>query len=100
MPLLADARVSMSCITSEDTKQRERFSRLHSYFTVSSLEDLEFTGTFQRKEFFNKLVGDGGEMQTEERSAFSIAEESDRVYTGINDPHLKGSGTGKAVRSC
>jgi glucose-6-phosphate 1-epimerase len=66
---------------------------LHSYFTVSSLENLEIAGSFQGKEFLNKLVGDEGEMQTEERSAITIAEEYDRVYKGVNDPVLKDSGT-------
>ena len=71
---------------------------LHSYFTVSSLENLEISGSFQGKEFLNKLVGDGGQMQTEERSAITISEEYDRVYKGVNDPVLKDAGTGKAVR--
>lgn len=70
---------------------------LHSYFTVSSLENLEITGSFEGKQFLNKLAGDGGEMQTEERSAITITEEYDRVYTGVNDPVLKDSGTGKAL---
>ena len=30
---------------------------LHSYFTVSSLENLEITGSFEGKEFLNKMVG-------------------------------------------
>jgi D-hexose-6-phosphate mutarotase len=72
---------------------------LHSYFTVSSLENLEITGSFEGKEFLNKLAGDGGEMQTEERSSITITEEYDRVYKGINDPVLKDSGTNKAVRN-
>lgn len=71
---------------------------LHSYFTVSSLDKLEITGSFEGKEFLNKLVGDAGEMQTEDRSAITISEEYDRVYKGVNDPVLKDSGTGKAVR--
>jgi glucose-6-phosphate 1-epimerase len=71
---------------------------LHSYFTVSSLENLEIAGSFQGKEFLNKMVGDEGEMQTEDRSAITITEEYDRVYKGVNDPVLKDSGTGKAVR--
>ena len=70
---------------------------LHSYFTVSSLENLEITGSFEGKEFLNKLVGDEGEMQTEGRSTIMITEEYDRVYKGVNDPVLKDSGTGKAV---
>lgn len=70
---------------------------LHSYFTVSSLENLEITGSFEGKEFLNKLAGDGGEMQTEERSSITITEEYDRVYKGINDPVLKDSGTNKAL---
>jgi len=70
---------------------------LHSYFTCSSLDALEITGSFEGKEFLNKLVGDAGEMQTEDRSAITITEEYDRVYKGVNDPVLKDSGTGKAL---
>lgn len=70
---------------------------LHSYFTVSSLENLEITGSFAGKDFLNKMVGDGGEMQTEDRSSITITEEYDRVYKGVNDPVLKDSGTGKAL---
>jgi len=70
---------------------------LHSYFTVSSLENLEVTGSFEGKEFLNKLVGDEGEMQTEDRSSITIAEEYDRVYKGVNDPVLKDTGSGKAL---
>lgn len=69
---------------------------LHSYFTVSSLENLEIAGSFEGKQFLNKMVGEG-EMQTEERSAITIGEEYDRVYMGVNDPVLKDSGTGKSV---
>ena len=70
---------------------------LHSYFTVSSLDKLEITGSWAGKEFLNKLAGDGGEMQTEERDTITITEEYDRVYKGVNDPVLKDSGTGKAL---
>jgi len=70
---------------------------LHSYFTVSSIDQLEIAGSFEGKEFLNKMVGDEGEMQTEERSAITISEEYDRVYKGVNDPILKDSGTGKAL---
>lgn len=70
---------------------------LHSYFTVSSLDQLEITGSFEGKEFLNKMVGDEGEMQTEDRSAITIGEEYDRVYKGINDPVLNDKGTGKSL---
>jgi len=70
---------------------------LHSYFTVSSLENLEIAGSFEGKEFLNKMVGDNGEMQTEDRSTITITEEYDRVYKGVNDPVLKDSGSGKAL---
>jgi glucose-6-phosphate 1-epimerase len=70
---------------------------LHSYFTVSSLDKLEIAGSFAGKEFLNKMVGDEGEMQTEERDVITISEEYDRVYKGVNDPVLKDSGTGKAL---
>jgi len=70
---------------------------LHSYFTVSALDNLEITGSFKGKEFLNKLAGDDGEMQTEERDAIVISEEYDRVYTGVNDPVLNDKGTGKAL---
>uniref|UniRef100_A0A7S4VS89 Glucose-6-phosphate 1-epimerase n=1 Tax=Ditylum brightwellii TaxID=49249 RepID=A0A7S4VS89_9STRA len=83
-----------------ENKGEESFdfqAALHSYFTVSALENLEISGSFEGKEFLNKLAGDGGEMQTEERSAITITEEYDRVYKGINDPVLKDAGTGKTV---
>jgi len=83
-----------------DNKGEEAFdfqAALHSYFTVSSLENLEITGSFEGKEFLNKMVGDEGEMQTEDRSAITITEEYDRVYKGVNDPVLKDTGTGMAV---
>ena len=70
---------------------------LHSYFTVSSLENLEITGSFEGKDFLNKMVGDEGEMQKEERSAITIGEEYDRVYKGVNDPVLNDKGTGKKL---
>jgi glucose-6-phosphate 1-epimerase len=71
---------------------------LHSYFTVSALDNLEITGSFAAKEFLNKMAGgDGGEMQTETRDAITITEEYDRVYTGVNDPVLKDSGTKKSL---
>jgi glucose-6-phosphate 1-epimerase len=69
---------------------------LHSYFTCSSLENLEITGSFKGKEFLNKMV-DGGVMQTEDRSAITITEEYDRVYKGVADPALKDAGTGKKL---
>ena len=71
---------------------------LHSYFTTSALDNLSIEGSFEGKEFLNKLVGDEGEMQTEDRSAITIGEEYDRVYKGVNDPVLKDTGTGKSVR--
>jgi glucose-6-phosphate 1-epimerase len=70
---------------------------LHSYFTCSALDNLEISGSFEGKEFLNKMAGDGGEMQTEDRAAITISEEYDRVYMGVNDPVLKDKGTGKAV---
>ena len=84
-----------------DNKGEEAFdfqAALHSYFTVSSLDNLEITGSFQGKEFLNKLVGEEGEMQTEDRSVITISEEYDRVYKGVNDPVLNDKGTGKSVR--
>lgn len=83
-----------------DNKGEESFdfqAALHSYFTVSSLENLKITGSFEGKEFLNKLAGDGGETQTEDRSAITIGEEYDRIYSGVNDPVLNDSGTGMAL---
>jgi len=83
----------------KNTGSEESFdfqAALHSYFTVSSLENLEITGSFEGKEFLNKMVGDG-EMQTEDRSSITITEEYDRVYKGVNDPVLKDTGSGKAL---
>lgn len=83
-----------------DNKGEEAFdfqAALHSYFTVSSLDNLEISGSFEGKEFLNKMVGDEGEMQTENRSAITISEEYDRVYKSVNDPVLNDKGTGKSV---
>ena len=83
-----------------DNKGEEAFdfqAALHSYFTVSALDNLEISGSFEGKEFLNKLAGDGGEMQTEDRSVITIGEEYDRVYSGVNDPVLNDKGTGKSL---
>jgi len=83
-----------------DNQGEESFdfqSALHSYFTVSAIDNLSIEGSFKGKEFLNKMVGDGGEMQTEERDVITIAEEYDRVYKGVNDPVLKDAGTGKSL---
>ena len=66
-------------------------------FLVSAIENLSIAGSFKGKEFLNKMVGDAGEMQTEEREEITIGEEYDRVYMGVNDPVLKDSGIGKTV---
>jgi len=82
-----------------ENKGEEAFdfqAALHSYFTVSSIENLEIAGSFEGKEFLNKMV-DGGVMQTEDRSSITISEEYDRVYKGVSDPALKDSGTGKML---
>ncbi|CAB9514532.1 aldose 1-epimerase [Seminavis robusta] len=83
-----------------ENKGEEAFdfqAALHSYFTVSGLDNLEIAGSFEGKEFLNKMVGDEGEMQTEDRSAITISEEYDRVYKGVNDPVLNDKGTGKSL---
>eukprot|EP00569_Conticribra_weissflogii_P003493 CAMPEP_0171339246 /NCGR_PEP_ID=MMETSP0878-20121228/7831_1 /TAXON_ID=67004 /ORGANISM="Thalassiosira weissflogii, Strain CCMP1336" /LENGTH=340 /DNA_ID=CAMNT_0011841141 /DNA_START=46 /DNA_END=1068 /DNA_ORIENTATION=- len=83
-----------------ENKGEEAFdfqAALHSYFTVSALENLSISGSFAGKEFLNKMVGDGGEMQTEDREVITISEEYDRVYKGVNDPVLSDSGTGKTL---
>jgi len=43
------------------------------------------------------MVGDEGEMQTEDREFITIGEEYDRVYKGVNDPVLRDAGTGKTL---
>lgn len=90
----------LKTVMTVNNKGEESFdfqAALHSYFTVSSLDKLEITGSFAGKEFLNKLVGDAGEMQTEDRESITITEEYDRVYKGVNDPVLKDAGTGKAL---
>jgi len=94
---LNDDKLSTKMVA--ENKGEEAFdfqAALHSYFTVSSLDNLEIAGSFEGKEFLNKMVGDG-EMQTEERSAITISEEYDRVYSGVNDPVLNDKGTGKSL---
>ena len=95
---LEDDKLSTKMLV--DNKGEESFdfqAALHSYFTVSAIENLSIAGSFKGKEFLNKMVGDDGEMQTEDRDEITISEEYDRVYTGVNDPVLKDSGTGKTV---
>jgi glucose-6-phosphate 1-epimerase len=82
-----------------ENKGEEAFdfqAALHSYFTVSSLDKLKISGSWEGKEFLNKLI-DGGVMQTEDRPAIIIGEEYDRVYKGVADPVLEDSGTGKKL---
>jgi len=92
----------LSTTMTVDNKGEEPYdfqAALHSYFSVSSLDNLEIRGSFQNREFLNKLAGEGedGEMQTEEREAITIAEEYDRVYKGVNDPVLNDKGTGMGL---
>ena len=87
-------KMNVDNVSAEDSFDFQ--AALHSYFTVSSLDNLEIAGSFQGKEFLNKMVGEG-EMQTEERETITISEEYDRVYKGVNDPVLNDKGTGKAV---
>jgi len=100
--LLTKMRVDNTAEEDDDDPDDENTSfefqaALHSYFKVSSLDKLEITGSFEGQEFLNRLVGDDGEMQKEERSVITIAEAYDRVYKGVNDPVLKDAGTGKTV---
>jgi len=84
-----------------ENKGEESFdfqAALHSYLTVSSLSNLEISGSFEGKEFLNKLAGDEGEMQKEERGVITIAEEYDRVYKGVNDPVLTDKGAKRMLK--
>merc|ERR1712113_297879 len=67
---------------------------LHSYFTVSAMENLKISGSFAGKEFMDKIAD---ETRTEDRDVITISEEYDRVYKGVNDPVLQDSGTGKSL---
>ena len=94
---LEDDKLSTKMLV--ENKGEESFdfqAALHSYFTVSAIDNLSIAGSFQGKEFLNKMVGEG-EMQTEDREEITIGEEYDRVYKGVNDPVLKDSGIGKTV---
>jgi len=91
-----------TAMTVDNKSAEEAFdfqAALHSYFSVSSLDNLEIKGSFQNREFLNKMVNSeaGGEMQTEEREAITISEEYDRVYKGVNDPVLNDKGTGMGL---
>jgi len=94
---LEDDKLSTKMLV--ENKGEESFdfqAALHSYFTVSALDNLSIAGSFAGKEFLNKMVGEG-EMQTEEREEITISEEYDRVYMGVNDPVLKDTGIGKSL---
>lgn len=68
---------------------------LHSYFKVSSLENLSIEGSFKGKEYIDKM--DDASKKTEERDALTITAETDSVYMGVNDPVIVDSGTGKKL---
>ena len=92
-----DRLSTQMAVNNQGTESFDFQAALHSYFAVSALNNLEIRGSFENKEFLNKLVGDGGEMQTETRSVITIEEEYDRVYKGVNDPVLADKGTGKSL---
>lgn len=69
---------------------------LHSYFDVSSLENIQVTGSFAGSTYLDKLA-DPPADKTEDRSAIVVSEEYDRVYKGTNDPVLVDSGKGKKL---
>ena len=68
---------------------------LHSYFKVSSLANLQISGSFKGKEYIDKM--DGATKKTEERDALTITSETDSVYMGVNDPAIEDTGTGKKL---
>jgi len=94
---LEDDKLSTKMLV--ENKGEESFdfqAALHSYFTVSALENFSIAGSFTGKKFLNKMVGEG-EMQTEERNEITISEETDSVYMSVNDPVLKDTGSGKTL---
>jgi len=64
---------------------------LHSYFGVSSLENLSISGSFSGASFIDKM--DNAALKTEDREVITIAEEYDRIYSGVTDPTLIDTGT-------
>jgi len=70
---------------------------LHSYFDISSIKKTSIGGSFKGATFLNKML-DPPADETESREEVTIAEEYDRVYKGLNDPVLKDSGKGKALK--
>jgi len=96
--LEADKMSTSMNVQNEGEESFDFQAALHSYFSVSALENLEIKGSFENKEFLNKLAGDGGEMQTETRSVITIVEEYDRVYKGVNDPVLVDKGYGTLLK--
>jgi glucose-6-phosphate 1-epimerase len=69
---------------------------LHSYFDVTSLENVEIQGSFEGAPYLDKLQDPPAEVK-ETRAAVVVAEEYDRVYKGTNDPVLCDSGKGKKL---
>ena len=84
----------------ENTGSDEAFefqAALHSYFNVSSIENLTIAGSFRGKSFLNKMLDPPAE-QTETRAEITIDEEYDRVYAGVNDPVLWDSKKGMDLK--
>ena len=92
--LVTEMVVENTSSSSSDSDAFDFQAALHSYFTVSSLENLQIAGSFAGKEFLNKIAD---ATETEDRDVITIAEEYDRVYKGVNDPVLNDQGTGKSL---
>ena len=68
-----------------------------SYFDLSDIEKVTVGGSFKGKNFLNKMLDPPAE-EVETREEISVREEYDRVYLDVNDPVLKDTGKGKALK--
>jgi glucose-6-phosphate 1-epimerase len=104
-PFAADFTVAVTA-SSLDTKMKvtnagsggpfDFQAALHTYFDVSSLENIEVRGSFKGARYLDKLADPPAE-KTEDRDALTIGEEYDRVYKGTNDPVLCDTAKGKKL---
>jgi len=104
-PFVADFTVSLTAASLDTTMNVQNTgsggpfdfqAALHSYFDVSSLENVSIEGSFEGATYLDKLA-DPPADKTEARSAIVVSEEYDRVYKGTNDPVLVDSAKGKKL---
>lgn len=84
-------------VENKGTAPFEFQAALHSYFDLSDITKVSVAGSFKGSTYLNKLAKPPAE-EKESRAEVTFNEEYDRIYFGVNDPVLKDTGKGKALK--